>query len=149
MCSPSVNTKHHFQMENNQQFPTPEKGISSQTSLFTFSTFQGDLYHPEWMESEATESPNLFGSCLDVFLGCRLCNWLLDKSVRVTRSVDQPAAKLQIANLKTSRLHNPPYLDMEVLIPQNLFCAIAAYCTKPFLFILWVCLELQIFHLKC
>ena len=26
----------------------------------------------------------------------------------------------------------------EVLIAQNLFCAIAAYCTKPFLLILWV-----------
>ena len=25
MCSPSVNTKHHFQKENNQQFPAPEK----------------------------------------------------------------------------------------------------------------------------
>ena len=37
--SPSVKTKHHFQMENNQQFPTPEKGISSQTSLSTASTY--------------------------------------------------------------------------------------------------------------
>ena len=25
MCSPSVNAKHHFQKENNQQFPAPEK----------------------------------------------------------------------------------------------------------------------------
>ena len=43
MCSPSVNTKHHFQKENNQQFPAPEKVFLPKK--FLSSLYSCQIYH--------------------------------------------------------------------------------------------------------